>query len=209
MSSAPSVRRFVGQIAGFGTSSGTRVVIGHWWDSPFGAFADAMVEHPDGHRMLLAPAAVAEFVSSTYSFDEVVKTAVSVRSDVAAPGDQDGHLVVAAGPLRAELAIGGRTGLGQILRMIPEPLAASPHFARLTDPIARTLFRGVRTRGSAGDGRTEAYGATDVRALRAVTAHWDGTALGEMRDVVPPVRFGFGSSPPKPSITRLVTTVVG
>lgn len=201
--------RFSGQIAGFGTASGTRVVMGHWWESPFGAFADAMVERSTGHRTLLAPAAVADFVSTTYTFDEVIHAPVTVRSDAAASDDHDGHLVVAAGPLAATLAIGPRTPLGHLLRAVPAPLATSPVFARLTDPIARTLFRGVRTRGSAGGGRTEIYGATDVRALRSITASWNGDNLGEMRDVDPPVRFGFGSSPTRPSITRLVTTVVG
>ncbi|WP_029251584.1 hypothetical protein [Paraoerskovia marina] len=199
--------RFVGQIAGFGTASGTRVVLGHWWESPFGAFADAMVEQGDGHRTLLAPVHVAEFVSSTYTFDEVVHTPVTVRSDAAASDDHDGHLVVAGGPLAATLTIGGRTGLGHLLRLVPAPLATSPAFSRVTDPVARVLLRGVRTRGSAGGGRTEIYGATDVRVLRSITASWDGADLGEMRDVVPPVRFGFGSSPPRPCITRLVTTV--
>ena len=64
--------RFEGQIAGVGSTSGVRVVIGHWVRSPFGAFADAMVERADGHRMLLAPSEqVAELVSTTYTFDEV------------------------------------------------------------------------------------------------------------------------------------------
>src|SRR5699024_6852506 len=44
--------RFVGEIAGVGTTSGTRVVVGRWEDSPFGPFGDAMVETADGHRVL-------------------------------------------------------------------------------------------------------------------------------------------------------------
>ena len=35
--------RFEGQIAGLGSTSGVRVVVGHWARSPFGAFTDAMV----------------------------------------------------------------------------------------------------------------------------------------------------------------------
>ena len=46
--------------------------MGWWTESPWGEFADAMVERADGHRMLLAPTdAVADLVSTTYSFDEV------------------------------------------------------------------------------------------------------------------------------------------
>ena len=33
-------QRFSGRIAGVGSTSGTRVVIGWWRDSPFGTFAD-------------------------------------------------------------------------------------------------------------------------------------------------------------------------
>ena len=69
--------RFHGQIAGVGSTSGVRVVIGRWDASPLGAFADVMLEQPDGHRVLLAPStAVAEFVADTYVFDEVVVTDV-------------------------------------------------------------------------------------------------------------------------------------
>src|SRR4051794_37547125 len=46
---------FDGWIAGVGTREGTRAVLGRWSSSPWGAFADVMVERPDGHRILLAP----------------------------------------------------------------------------------------------------------------------------------------------------------
>ena len=66
------IERFRGQILGVGSTSGVRVVVGRWLESPFGSFADAMIERPDGHRVLLAPSAeAAEFVASTYTFDEV------------------------------------------------------------------------------------------------------------------------------------------
>ena len=42
-------------------------------DSPHGAFTDVMTEDRDGLRTLLAPnRAVADYVSATYRFDEVV-----------------------------------------------------------------------------------------------------------------------------------------
>ena len=47
--------RFAGRIAGVGSTSGVRVVVGHWHSSPLGAFADVMVETASGHRVLLAP----------------------------------------------------------------------------------------------------------------------------------------------------------
>ena len=56
MSSVTRVReRFSGRIAGVGSASGVRIVVGRWDDSPWGAFADVMVEDAAGHRVLLAP----------------------------------------------------------------------------------------------------------------------------------------------------------
>ncbi|MEV8026682.1 hypothetical protein [Cellulosimicrobium funkei] len=217
-----SVLRFRGRIAGWGTASGTRVVVGRWDASPFGAFADVMVERPDGERLLLAPSRpVAELVASTYRFDRVVLVPVAVTDEpaLAAPAAGREHAAAAihgrlpgwhvvAGPLEARLAVGPRTALGRVLRAVPHRVATSRHATVLTDPVARVLLRGVRTRGSAGPGRTEHYGATDVRALVAAQTRWDGTPLGDLRDVVPPVRFGFGSTPPRPSVTDVVTTIV-
>jgi hypothetical protein len=40
-----------------------------------------------------------------------------------------------------------------------------------------------------------------------VSASWDGVDLGGVAPVLPPVRFGFGSSPARPSIVSVVTTV--
>ena len=192
--------RFTGAICSFGTTSGARVVVGHWPGSPFGAFADVMVERPDGHRLLLAPTSeVGDFVGRIYAFDEVVRTPVSVvRSS--------SSLIVDADPLRAHVEIGGRTGLGRVLRIVPGRLATSVAWTTLVDPFARLLRPGVRTRGRSAGGR-EHYGATDEHAVTAVRATWGGEDLGALAPIDPPVRFGFGSSPRTPSIVDLVTTV--
>lgn len=193
--------RFEGEIAAFGTGSGCRVVVGRWPASPLGAFGDAMVEHPDGTRWLIAPSEeVADFVAGTYRFDAVHVGPVEMTRT-------PGALTVAAGPLRARLAVGRRGPLGLVLRAVPRPIATSPAWATLVDPLARSLLPGVRTRGSAGAGRREWYGAWDLHPLDAVSATWDGTDLGAMRAVHPPVRFGFGSAPRTPSIVRITTTV--
>jgi len=231
-----SILRFRGRIAGWGTASGTRVVVGRWDASPFGAFADVMVERPDGERVLLAPSRdVAELVAATYRFDRVVLVPVAVADEptaatvatrdatdatdatdvepetVAGAAAGRGRLPawhVAAGPLDAKIAVGPRTPLGRVLRAVPPALATSRYLTALTDPVARVMLRGVRTRGSAGPGRVEHYGATDVHALVAAETTWDGAPLGDLRDVDPPVRFGFGSTPRRPSVTDVVTTIV-
>ena len=165
----PPVRhRFDGRIAGVGSGSGVRLVVGRWEAGPWGPFADVMVATAEGRRVLLAPdERVAEFVAATYSFDEVRLEPVQVRDTA------EGWSVRTAS-LALDLALGRRTPLGTLLRAVPAPLARAPWFCSFTDPVARTVLRGVRTRGSAGNGRREFYSATDVRAITAVAGSFDG-----------------------------------
>jgi hypothetical protein len=193
--------RFHGEIAGLGTAAGHRIVVGRWTRSPFGPFADVMHEAPDGIRSLLAPTdEIAGFVSATYRFDRVA--VVPVAADRSAD-----HLRVVAGDLHAELALGARTPLGWALRAVPSPVARSRWWCALVDPVAQRLLPGVRTRGTAGNGRREWYGATDQRGIVAVRAALDGRDLGALTEVWPPVRFGFGSAPRRPSVVAVTTTV--
>jgi len=193
--------RFTGEICAFGTASGTRIVIGRWEVSPLGSFADVMVERDDGHCVLLAPdERVAEYVSSTYRFDEVDIGPLTARR-------RERGLEVSHRRLAIDVRIGRRTTLGRLLRLVPRPVAASTAWATAIDPLARIAVRGVRTRGSAGNGRREWYGATDVHRLDAADAELDGSPLGPMAELWPPVRFGFGSAPRDPSIVAITTTI--
>ena len=65
----------------------------------------------------------------------------------------------------------------------------------------------MRTRGTARSGRREWYGATDVRRVATVAGRFEQTDLGRLADVDPPCRFGFSSTPRRPSVTTVVTTV--
>lgn len=211
VASVAGVHRFAGHIAGLGSASGIRVVVGRWHTSPLGSFADAMVETAAGHRVLLAPdEAVAAFVRGAYTFDEV--RIEPLRTTVWGPGGGAGRGArwqVAGPSLRLDLEAGRRTPLGALLRMVPPPVAASPAWCAVTDPVARVALRGVRTRGSARAGRREYYGATDTRELAAAAGRFDGADLGALAPVEPPARFGFSSVPPRPSLTTVVTTVTG
>lgn len=193
--------RFDGEIAAFGTTTGHRVVVGRWPGSPFGPISDIMLEAPDGTRLLIAPSEeVAHFLASTYRFDSVEVEPVDVIR-------QPGRLELVAGQLQADMTVGRRGWLGLLLRAVPRPVATAPAWAALVDPLARVMLPGVRSRGSAGTGRREWYGTWDFHLLVSVTASWRGTDLGAMADVFPPVRFGFGSAPRRPSVVRLTTTV--
>jgi hypothetical protein len=192
--------RFDGWIAGVGTASGVRMVLGHWPDSPFGPVSDVMVEHPDGHRELLAQTAeLGAFVADTYSFDEVRVVPFAVARSGAA-------WTVTAGPLTLRFTTGGRGLLGHLLHAVPRALARHLLWVRLLDVPAR-LLRGVRTQGSAGSGRREWYAAQDLHRITAATVVLHGVDLGHLTDVDPPVRFGFGSTPRLPALVRVTTTV--
>jgi hypothetical protein len=193
--------RFRGFIAGAGSTSGVRVVVGHWPETPLGPFSDAMVETAAGHRVLLAPTdGVADFVAATYVFDEIRVEPVAVERSA-------GAWRVRSPSLSLDLAVGRRTALGVALRGVPSRLAESPLWCTLTDPVARVVLRGVRTRGVARAGRREWYGATDARAVTALAGSFEGVDLGAVAPVDPPCRFGFSSTPRRPSVTTVVTTV--
>ena len=192
--------RFRGRIAGVGSTSGVRVVVGRWHDTPLGSFGDAMVEQPDGHRVLLAPdEAVADFIAATYVFDEVRLEPITVTG-------ADPHWQVRSDSLHLDLTVGRRTALGALLRLVPRRIGTAPWWCALTDPIARVVLRGVRTRGDTGE-RREWYGATDHHAVTSAGGTWMGAGLGALARVEPPPRFGFSSTPPRPSVTEVTTTV--
>lgn len=193
-------QRFGGRIAGVGSTSGTRVVVGWWTDTPWGEFGDAMVQSAAGHRVLLAPdERVAELLAGTYVFDEVRVEAF----EISAPWS------VRSPSLVLDLGLGRRTPLGHALRAVPRRIAAAPAWCAVTDPVARVLLAGVRTRGVAREGRREWYGATDAHAVTSLTGSFDGADLGALTPVDPPTSFGFSSTPRRPSVTTVVSTIEG
>jgi hypothetical protein len=193
---------FDGHIAGVGTASGLRAVAGVWQQSPFGPFADVMLQHPSGHRLLLAPTQdVADFISGTYSFDQVM--VVEVKALLA-----DRLLTVDAGPLTLRAVMGRRTLLGAALRAVPRPLARHTAWLRAISPLAAVLSPGARTAGTAGRGRLEYYGVTDLHRISSAVLSWDGVDAGALAPIRPGVNFGFSSVPARPAVARVRTTIV-
>lgn len=197
--------RFHGHIAGAGTSGGTRLVLGCWSSTPHGPFADVMVAHPDGRRELLAPDQwVADFVASTYTFDDVRMVPVDVQRTGTA---KNSIWTVNAGPLTWIFTVGPRDVLGYALRAVPTPLSRTLAFTRASDVVASRIMPGVRTVGTAGNDRLEWYSARDLHGLSTSDASWDGASLGTLTDMIPAPDFGFSSTPRQPSLTALTSTV--
>lgn len=194
--------QFVGHIASLGTTSGVRVVIGMWTESPFGAFTDVMVESLEGTRTLLAPSvAVADYVSAAYAFDIVrtVPLTVSMGED---------RLSLDAGPLTVRAELGESTGVGRVLGAIPRAIGTHPRWLTAINPIAKILIPGVRTAGETKDGRRQYYGVTGARLVTSATISWAGDPLGQLANVRPKVRFGFSSVPKTPQVVDVTTTVL-
>jgi hypothetical protein len=184
-----------------GTGSGHRLVVGHWHASPFGRVTDAMVEDPAGRRSLYAPTPpLAEFLTDVYRFDEVQVGSCSARR-------VGSGWEVRAGPLELSFTVGRRSPVGWLLRAVPSPLARAPSWVSLLDQVARRLLPGVRTRGATRDGRRQWYGARDLHPIVAARATLHGHDLGALGPVRPPVRFGFGSVPDRPSLVQLTTMI--
>lgn len=191
---------FAGHIAALGTSSGTRIVVGVWDTTPLGSFADVMLEDVTGHRTLIAPRQdVADFVASTYAFDEIRIEPVSV--------ERRAEWSVHTRSVQVRFTPGRRLWVTPLLRLVPPVLRRTEGWAKLCNPLAARLMPGVQTYGSAGGGRIQWYAATEVRALVAARATWEGDELGALGPVTPPVRFGFGSSPARPTLTALTSYV--
>jgi hypothetical protein len=195
------LERFTGWIAGVGTMSGYRLVVGHWHSSPYGAVTDVMTEDPAGHRTLYAPTPqLAQFLTAAYRFHDVQVVPCQARCS--------GRCwTVQAGPLQLSFTIGRRQLLGWLLWAVPAVLARAPWWVGLLDLPARRLLAGVRTRGRTRDGRRQWYGAHDLHPIIASHAVLDGRDLGGLRAVRPPVSFGFGSVPARPSMVHLTSTI--
>lgn len=194
------MQQFDGAIAGIGTEEGTRLVVGMWPSSPYGSVTDVMMERPDGQRILLAPSQeLADFIAETYTFDEIRVTPVlRVREGRTWQVTADGLVLT--------FEVGSRPPIGWLLYAVPRRLARAKWWTSVTDPVARVAMKGVRTRAG-NRKRREWYSAIDLHRITAATVHLDGQDLGELRPVDPPVRFGVGSTPTEPSLTRVVSRV--
>jgi hypothetical protein len=143
---------------------------------------------------------VADFIAATYTFDDVTVVDLSARLG-------HGTMEVDAGPLAIIARLGGRAVLGRMLRTLPRRLAVHPGWLHAISPVAG-LLSGSRTAGTAGSGRREYYGVSDLYNITSAVVSWDGADAGGLAPITPAVTFGFSSVPPRPGVARVRTTVV-
>ena len=175
------IETLAGSITSVGFSSGHRFVVGHWPESPIGAFADIMWARPDGSRALLAAEKAAAFVTSVYPFDEVEVQKVLVAVE-------ERRLTVRARDLRLSLA------LGRLVVPFPPPAPAwSPARSRTCAP---TPSSGPGPRGVSPTGVSEWYRTRSLRWVSEASASLHGESLGPMGTVRRPLGFGFTDPPP-------------
>ncbi len=178
----------VGAIAGFGFSSGNRVVVGDWVESPIGPFCDVMWAEPDDHRTLITNSeGAAAFITAIYEFDSTLvepNLVVDRRSDRLRVSWPAGEL---------DLRVG---------RALPMPPRPSWFTEKIEKPIAQAML-GVVTSGVSPTGVKEVYRA---ERIRRITGGWGvvaGRDLGELGPPLPASNFGFSEPPPFPSVTEV------
>jgi hypothetical protein len=185
-----TVHSLGGVIGSAGFASGDRIVVGHWWTSPIGAFTDVMWVEPDGLRVLYAPDdRVARFVTSLYRFERA--DVVTFRTE------GDGK--------RLDLTFGDRAVTMRSGRGVPIPFGRPRWCTRwIEGPIARATMH-VRTYGVTATGVREWYQADVYRRMRFAEASIAGTSLGAWGPVDPPARVGFSEPPRRATMVNLHT----
>jgi hypothetical protein len=180
--------RLSGRIAAVGFTSGDRVVVGHWDESPIGPFVDLMWAEPSGRRVLVVPdGAVGRFITAVYDFDDVVEA-----PDLSAGWDGR-ELTVAGAGRRIELTV------GRGVPFPPRPLWVTRWVER---PIGR-LVTGSVTWGTSPTGVREWYPARRVHLVRHARADRDGRDLGALRPPRPPLGVGFSEPPRWATLTEV------
>ena len=184
---------FKGRISSCAFSSGDRVVVGDWYESPLGRFSDVMWAGPDGKRTLIAPSMkVAEYLNSIYSFEETIITDLDVILK-----DNEMSLKSEKLELNFEWDKGWKI-----------PFKRSLFFIAAVEGIFARILFGTKTHGRTKDNRKEWYAIDRVSKITTASASIDGQDLGSMTSMSKPCKFGFSEAPKKPSSCVLRTHIL-
>ncbi len=197
-----------GAIAAAGFASGDRFVVGLWEDGPFGPMTDVMWADPNGVRTLLVPDEKAgRFIGGVYNFESTRIVPISVTRS-------QEEVAIEAGPLCLRLTLGKPN---RLFSLRPRFLRRSPAWVRVEDSFFRPLVGSVVLKGAAGvrgygvteSGVREWYAVDSYRPLVDAEASLDGSDLGPLRPLTPPVRFGFSEFPAVPAFVGCAPVLEG
>ena len=175
---------FSGRITSSGFSSGDRIVIGDWKDSPFGSFTNIMWAKSDGSRVLLSPSEnLAEYVSSLYSFEEVKITPIVVNR-------KKRGISVKAGNLEVKMAWS---------LAFPIPLWRPKWFISTIENTIAVRFFNTSTYGLTRNGRREWYSIRRLSKVIHGECIIDGVNIGQSENFEIDACFGFSEPPKWPS----------
>jgi hypothetical protein len=179
---------FEGRISSSGFSTGDRIVIGDWYDSPLGAFTNVMWAKPDGTRVLLSPTKEhADYVSGLYNFEEVYVVQIDVER-------RKRGLEIKAPPLKVSLE--WRRGFGIPFRR-PRWFISS-----IEQWVASAVF-GTKTHGLTCNGLREWYCVYSLSRIKNAQASCEGNDLGAASKFEIDACFGFSEPPKQPSSVRV------
>ena len=175
---------FTGRITSSGFSSGDRIVIGDWKDSPFGSFTNIMWAKSNGSRILLSPREnLAEYVSSLYSFEEVKITPIEVKRN-------NREISVKAGNLEVKMAWS---------LAFPIPIWRPKWFISVFENAIATRFFNTSTFGMTRNGRREWYSIRGISKVIHGECIIDGVNIGQSKNFEIDACFGFSEPPKWPS----------
>ena len=179
---------FSGRISSSGFSSGDRIVIGDWEDSPLGSFTNIMLARPDGSRVLISPSEKhAEYVSKLYNFEEVRILDLVVTRD------------------KKSIQIEG-TGLSVKMSWgvaLAIPIWRPLWFIATVENLFAKILYGTKTYGLTKDGRREWYSIRSISRVSSTEAIFDGKNFGDSEEFEISACFGFSEPPRKPSSVSL------
>ena len=176
---------FVGRITSCGFTSGDRLVIGHWKESPFGSFSDIMWAKPDGTKILIAPnQEIGDYISSMYEFDDIKIEEIRIEENT----NQ-----IRVETLEINCNFEWRNGISFLIKRRPLWFVSSVEY------LVGWLIFGTKTHGKTKNGKKEWYAVDRLSKLINAKAEINGEDLGEYTSFYPKANFGFSDPPKMPS----------
>jgi len=176
---------FEGRITSCGFTSGDRLVLGHWKESPFGSFLDIMWAKSDGTKILIAPnQEIANYISSMYEFDIIKIEEIRIEESI-------NQIKIETTDINCHFKWSG--GISFMTKKRPLWFISSVEY------LFGWLIFGTKTHGKTKNGKKEWYAVDRLSKLISARADINGEDLGKFTSFYPKANFGFSDPPKMPS----------